>query len=308
MNLFAGIKSLFNKNIDCDEDMNNHIIFYLNKKKYVYINKNIIVRDGVVCVVVYKHKVRDVLLPGKYKINDQSIPVTYAKAKVDKKSKKRAKIRRIRVDLYFVNTREIKSFDFDSNDEFLIKSKECGRIKGLAQGLCNLRVIDAELLIKALLVNKHVIKTKIVPKEVGYIVGNRINKRIQKDKIGIDMIFNNNERLNSILNANLEDAYDNVGIFVKDIKLKAICFPKKSQKKINKYLVEHKKIVKTSSIINLNWQVKSNDSVSVTMNRQSNAMQNKQNDPNINGIKICPRCGFKNNSQAVTCRNCTARL
>ena len=143
---------------------------------------------------------------------------------------------------------------------------------------------------------------------MGYIVGNRINKRIQKDKIGIDMIFNNNERLNSILNANLEDAYDNVGIFVKDIKLKAICFPKKSQKKINKYLVEHKKIVKTSSIINLNWQVKSNDSVSVTMNRQSNAMQNKQNDPNINGIKICPRCGFKNNSQAVTCRNCTARL
>lgn len=308
MNLFAGIKKLFNKNIDCDEDMTNHIVFYLKKKKYLYLNKNIVVRDGSACVIVYKHKVRDVILPGKYKINEQSIPVLYSKAKVDKRSKKGAKARRIRADIYYVNTNEIKSFDFDSKECFVIKSKDYGRIKGLSQGLCTLKVIDAGLLVKALLVGRNVVKTKHVHGEIGYIIGNKINKRIHKDKITINMMFNNNDRLNAILNNNLQDSYDNVGLYVKDIKLKAINFPKRSQKKINKYLAEHKKVVKTSSLINSNWQVRSNSTEKVTVQNQNNTIQNNPNIQKVNTIKICPRCGFKNNGNASSCRNCTVRL
>lgn len=308
MNLFAGIKNLFNKNIDCDEDMSNHIVFRLKKRKYLYFNKNIIVRDGTACVVVYKHKYRDVILPGKFKITEQIIPVIYSKAQVAKRSKKGAKVRRIRVDLYFVNTNDLKSFDFDSNNCFVTKSRDYGRIKGLAQGLCTIKVIDPDLIVKALLVGKSVIKTKYVNKEIGYIIGNRINKRIHKDKITINMMFNNNDRLNTLLNNNLQDSFDNVGLYVKDIKLKSINFPKRSQKKINKYLSEHKKVVKTSSIINSNWQVENKNNEKVSIQTQNNTMQNNQNSPKVNTIKICPRCGFKNNGNATSCRNCTARL
>lgn len=307
MNLFAGIKELFNKNIDCGEDMNNHIVFFLKKKKYIYLNKNIIVRDGSVCVVVYKHKVRDVILPGKYKINDSSFPVTYAKAKVDKQNKKGKKVKKIRVDLYYVNTNEIKGFDFDSDDDFVIKSKENGRIKGLAQGVCTLRVLDASLLMKALLNNSKKIKTKVAPKEVGLIIGNRINKRIQKDKITVDMIFNNHEQINTMLNTGLEDAYDNVGLFVKNIRLKAMNFNKRSQKKINSYLLANKKLVNSSNILNSNWEVQGRE-YSTVSRTYANAMQNAANKPNMNTFKICNRCGFRNNSNATNCRNCNSRF
>ena len=307
MNLFAGIKELFNKNIDCGEDMNNHIVFFLNKKKYIYLNKNIIVRDGSVCVVVYKHKVRDVILPGKYKINENSFPGTYTKAKVDKKSKKGRKVKKIRVDLYYVNTNEIKGFDFNSNEDFVIRSKEMGRVKGFAQGICTLRVLDAGLLMKALLNNGKQIKTKIAPKEIGLMIGNRVNKRIQKDKITVDMIFNNHEKINMMLNTELEDAYDNVGIFVKNIRLKAMNFNKRSQKKINSFLVANKKLVKSSNILKTNWEVQNRQYSTVSMTH-GNAMQNTTNKPNMNTFKICNRCGFRNNSNAVNCRNCHSRF
>ena len=124
MGIFAKIKELFNKNIECDGDMNSHIVYFLKKKKFLYLNKNIIVRDGTTCVVVYKAKVADVLLAGKYKINEQSIPETYKRAKVEKLNKKGSKIKRIRVDLYFVSNNEFKDFDFDSDEP--IECPVCG--------------------------------------------------------------------------------------------------------------------------------------------------------------------------------------
>ena len=299
MDLFLHLKELFNKNIDCGEDMNNHIVFFMRKKKCLYINKNIMVRDGSVCVIVYKHRVRDVLLPGKYKIGEQSIPETYAKAHIDRKNKKGAKVRKIRANIYYVNTNEIKSFDFTSNMGFSIKSRETGRVKGLSQGICTLRVIDPAKLIKTLLNYKNKVKSKDAFKIVGWLIGNKINKRIQKDKISVDMIFNNHEHLNKLLNTGLEDAYDNIGVFVKNIKLKSMNFSKRSQKKINNYLVTHKKVFNASTISNKNWSVRGEPASMVTRQVGSNSG---------NAYIVCARCGFKNSINATSCRNCNIKF
>ena len=181
MGIFAKIKELFNKNIECDGDMNSHIVYFLKKKKFLYLNKNIIVRDGTTCVVVYKAKVADVLLAGKYKINEQSIPETYKRAKVEKLNKKGSKIKRIRVDLYFVSNNEFKDFDFDSDEPFFLKSKELGRIKGFIKGSCNVKVIDPGLLVRCLINETGKEKTEDVHEDIGLWIGNKINKKIEKD-------------------------------------------------------------------------------------------------------------------------------
>jgi len=308
MGIFSNLKELFNKNIECGEDMNNHIVFFLNKKKYLYINKNIIVRDGSVCVVVYNHRVCDVILPGKYKINEQSIPETYSRAKIEKLNKKGVKVRKIRVNLYYVNTNEIKNFNFDSNIPFLIKSKESGRIKGLFRGMCNFRVIDAGLLIRSLIAIRNIEKTKFVYQDIGIIIGNRINKKIKKEKITLDMIFNNHEYINSILNTDLEDGYDDVGLFVKNIKLKAVNFSKRNQIKVNNYLSQHKRVIQNSNINNANWQVGKVANNTVTRTISSNTMQNGQNVSNLNDFKICNKCGFKIYNNDNKCRNCGSKF
>ena len=203
MGIFSTIRQLFNKNIDCGEDISQHVVFLLKKKKYLYLNKNIIVRDGSVAVIVFNHRVCDVIIPGKYKLNEQSIPLTYAKAKIDKKSKKGRKIRKVRADIFFVSTSETADFDFDSDDAFHIKSKEVGRVKGYLQGTCTMRVIDPAKLIKALLSQMGKFKAKKVKREIGLLIGNKINRKIQKEKTNIDDIFDKNSRINTILNSDL---------------------------------------------------------------------------------------------------------
>ena len=84
MGLLSGFKELFNKNIECGEDLDSHILVFLKRKKYLYLGKNIIVRDNSTCVVVYRNRVCDVLLPGKYKIGQDVIPECYSRAKIEK--------------------------------------------------------------------------------------------------------------------------------------------------------------------------------------------------------------------------------
>lgn len=308
MSLFKKLLNLFNKNIECDVDMNNHIVFFLKKKKYLYINKNIIVRDGTMCVIVYKKRVCDVLLPGKYKMNEQCLPIIFDRAKVEKFNNKGKKIKRLRVQYYFVNTQEKTCFDFNSTNSFVLKTKECGKIKGSFKGTCVLRVIDSEKLIKSLIHETGVAKNNYSQNKISNWIGNKINKKIQKEKVTLDMIFNNLHTLNALLNTSLEDAYDNIGIYVKNIKLKAIDFKKKHQKKINEYLATHKKIFSTSTITNANWQVKNNQGMVRKVGVGINTMQNGQNRPNVNSFKVCNICGCKNDSHTCICRNCGGRI
>lgn len=304
LGFFASLKELFNKNIECDADMNNHIVFFLKKKKYLYLNKNIMVREGTTCVVVYKSKVCDVILPGKYKINEQIIPETCSRAKIEKLSKQGKNIKKIRCDLYFLSTKDFKDFDFDSDEPFFLKSRELGRVRGFMKGCCTVRVLDPAVLIKCLIAETGKEKTEDVNNDIGLWIGNKINKKIEKNKIPIENIINNNEYVATIINTELEDAFDNIGIFVKNIKLKAIDFPKKYQKKINDYMVSHKAIIKPSVVYNNSQKVavqNSNSYVSV------NNMKNNQIS-NINGFVVCRKCGFKNVSSNNICNNCGNRL
>ena len=278
MGFFSKLKELFNKNIECDEDMNNHIVFYLKKKKYLYLNKNIVVRDGTTCVVVFKSRVCDVILPGKYKINEQIIPETYSRAKIEKLNKKGKNIKKIRVDLYFLSSKDFKDFDFSSDEPFFLKSRELGRIRGYMKGSCVVRVLDPAVLIKCLIAETGKEKTEDVNDDIGLWIGNKINKKIEKNKIPIENIIHNNDYVASMINAELEDSFDNIGIFVKNIKLKAIDFPKKYQKKINEYMVSHKTIIKPSVVYNRNELTQNNSGKSYV---SVDAMQNVKNSTTI---------------------------
>ena len=64
MGFFKRLKDIFNKNIDCGDEIDDRIIFRYNKK-WLYISKNIFVRDHIACVIVYKGRVCDIIYSGK---------------------------------------------------------------------------------------------------------------------------------------------------------------------------------------------------------------------------------------------------
>lgn len=297
MGLFSNFKELFNKNIECGEDLDSHILVFLKNKKYLYFGKNIIVRDNSVCVVTFKNRVCDVLLPGKYKIGQDTIPECFNMAKVEKLNKKGVSVKKIRVKLYYINTTEFKDFSFDSNKPFNVKSKSIGKVKGCLCGKCTIRIIDPALYVKYLLNNSRKINDKTTLDLTSKVIGNKINRTFEKCKIPFEMMFSDRGKVNSILNTEVEDAFDKQGIFVKNILLKSVDVAKKHQQKVNELVATKKQ--PSNVVVNQN-AFGIGDNFKIPVNISGNILSGNQ--------KICPRCNHRNNFNDSICANCGNKL
>lgn len=307
MSILKNLKQMFNKNIECGSEIDDRIVFR-HKKKHIYLNKNIIVNDKTACVLVYKHKVCDVILPGKYRINQESIPETYSRAKIEKRADKGQKVSKIKVDIYYVNLCEFKLFSFDSDKPFKSKSSELGRVIGYLEGLCSVKIIDAGALIKALIFETGKAKNKNINNDIGLWVGNKINKSIEKNKIPASMILTNQTYVESVVNKDMQDALDKLGIVVSNVQLKAINFPKKNQAKINKYMSEHKRTVNTPKA-NLSLGVKSLPNNNMNIDNRSNFVARTVNaSQKMGAYKVCSKCGAKVVLDARFCGRCGNRV
>lgn len=292
MGFLSKFKDLFNKNIECGDEIDSHILIFLKKKKHLYLNKNIIVRDNSNCVIVYKGRVCDVLTPGKYKITKESVEECYERAKIEKKEEKGIKIKKIRVDLYYINTTEFSDFEFISNTPFVVKHKDLGRVKGCLGGKCTIRVIDPTLFMKTMLSRQKKVNSKIVPELISEIVGCKINKKFEKSKIPFDMLVTNLQQTNAILNGEVEDTFDKQGMFVKNINLKSINIANKHKEKVNTYIATHKRVVQPTNVSKSMWTVA--ETVPVGVKEDNN--------------KFCYRCGFSNNLSDLKCKKCGNKL
>lgn len=300
MGLISAIKELFNKNIECGSDVDNHIVFFAKKYKKIYHHKNIIVRDNTNCVIVYKNKVSDVLYPGKYKINSDTLPDTFGRVKLSE----RGKIKKIPCKLYFINTKDFINFEFVSKKPFKAKSNNMGKVKGCMKGSCTFKVIDSGSLLRLLISNGYTTTDKI-RNYLSCRVGDAINKKIIKNKINLNSLLFEQDRIEKVLNTDLEDFFDKSGFYIKNIKLKAVDFAKKHREKINNMMITKKRVI-TNYNVAING---SEDKQKVAVNVGSNStMQSNQNRVNINTFVLCKHCGKRNNITSKNCVGCGKKL
>ncbi|MGN0961377.1 MAG: SPFH domain-containing protein [Christensenellales bacterium] len=313
MGLIKKLKELFNKNIDCGNEIDDHIVFPLKKKKWLYLNKNIYVKEKNAAVIVYKYKVCDVILEGKCRINQDSIPETYGRAKIERINRKGAKAKRIRADIYYVSLRDFHNFPYESDAPFYVKSGSLGKVKGFLEGSCTLRVLDAGALLRALINETGRAKLEEIPQDISLWIGNKINHIIEKNKIPATQVLSEQEYVESIVCSEMQDALDKIGLLVTNIKLKAVNFPKKYQNKVNSYLSTHQRQVKNFDI-NANFGTISSPTTKIPImsepvsRSQSSAMQNNQKLTNLPTFKECKICKNKNNINAKICNYCGNRL
>ncbi len=312
MGFFKKLKELFNKNIECGDEIDDRIVLRLKKNK-LYLSKNIYVREKNACVVVYKGRVCDIVYAGKYRINGDSIPETYGKAKIEKQTKKGFKIKKIKADVYYVNLEEFKQFNYISNSPFKSKSTTFGKVKGCLAGTCNIKVLDAGSVVKTLIAHKGQIKNKDIANKLSLVVGNRVNKLIQKNKIPTDMVLNNQAYVESIINTDMQDALEKEGLFISNVKLKTVNFSKKHQGKVNEYLSTHKTNVPTIDIkktLGIEEKVEMKIPVPTSIQKTTNnsIMQNAQKQPMLEDFSICKICNKKNIKGAKICINCGSKF
>lgn len=310
MGFLGGLKNIFNKNIECGCEIDDRMLVLL-KKKYLHINKNIYVRNKNVCVVVCKGRVCDVILEGKYKITPEVIPETYSRAKIEWLQKNGHNIKKIRASLYYVNLNEFKSFEYYSNNPFKSKSNSVGKVKGCLAGKCSIKVFDPAQFVKFLLGNSNKINCNKIYKKISLLVGNKINHIVQKKKIAFENIVENQEYCEGVINSEIEDALDKEGIFVSNIKLKAVDLSKKSKEKVGEYLSKRNKPyrqIRANSVINNIPSSNREVFVNHNVGGVHNTMQTPQVPINKVTINECKICHKKNAEGAKICINCGNKL
>lgn len=322
MGLIRKLKDMFNKNIECGSEISDHVVFPITKRRWLYLNKNIFVREKNSAVVVYKYRVCDVIYEGKFRLNQDTIPETYSRAKIERINRKGAKVKRIRGNVYYVNLNEFKNFPFESDVPFYVKSGTLGRVKGFIEGTCTLKVIDPGALVRALIHDTGKAKLNEIHSDIGLWIGNKINQIVEKNKIPATRILTEQEYVETIINTEMEKALDRIGIFVSNVNLKAVNFPKKYQEKVNAYMTEHQRPVKKFDI-NANFGMNSSPTTKVAVSRESaqnqkpefikstssiSTMQNIQKPANIQQFKECRVCRKKNNIDAKICIGCGSKL
>lgn len=321
MGLIRKLKEMFNKNIECGSEISDHVVFPVTKKRWLYLNKNIFVREKNSAVVVYKYRMCDVIFEGKFRLNQDTIPETYGRAKIERINRKGAKVKRIRADVYYVNLNEFKNFPFESDEPFYVKSGELGKIKGYIEGTCTLKVIDSGALIRALIHETGKAKFNEIHNDIGLWIGNKINQIIEKNRVPVTQVLTEQEYVEAIINTAMENALDKIGLFVSNVSLKAVNFPKRYQEKVNAFMSTHKHSVKGFDI-NANFGMMTSPTTKVSVDRgnmstksvgvntatNTSTMQNIQKPINPPSFQECKVCKKRNSANAKICISCGSRL
>ena len=113
--------------VKCDKELTekNNWVMLGNKMQSLKFNKEIIVDENQICFLRCKDKLCDVLTSGKYKVNQENLPLLCSRLKIHKLLEKKKKPK-LKTDVYFLKSQNIKFvFNFNRINRFnAVKTKE----------------------------------------------------------------------------------------------------------------------------------------------------------------------------------------
>ena len=235
MGLISFIKSFFNKDLECKEDISNHFVFMFPLVNLIKVDRFITVPNGFEAVFVANDTVCDVLHEGKHRITNASLPVLFNKLKLNRANKKGKTPSKFKCDIYFVNLSDI-STNFIGQNPFVLKSHSFGKVKGFTEGMIDFRVVDSAKLIEFLLMDMPYIKNGKAIEMLSVCAGDEINSILEKGDTNFKDIIMHPNAIHKYLEQEMVDKLDYMGVRVLDAEVTALRLNKKVQEKVNKYL------------------------------------------------------------------------
>lgn len=243
MGLLANLRKMFNKNIECGEEITGHFIYlYPSSNRIVHVNSHIIVGDNYYAVFVCNDRVCDVLPPGKHKLTGATLPKAFSRLKLDKPNRNGSFPKKFKADVYFVFKEVMEQQQFCSFDKFIKKSNEFGKVKGFSEGLLDIQVTDPEKLFKVLLIDRYYIPNKVGLKiAMGYI-GNEINRMLENSDTSFTEMILKPSILKPMLNPAINERIENLGVRVYNVEVSSLKLSRKLQKQVAMFLHERKSV------------------------------------------------------------------
>lgn len=285
MGLIAKLKKLFNKNIECGDEIKGHFIYlYPSSSRVVNVNSQIIVGDDYYAVFVCNDRVCDVLASGKHKITGATLPKSFSRLKLGKANRAGKYPKKFKADIYFVYKHIIPQQNFCSDNKFVIKSNDFGKVKGYSEGLCDIQITDPESLLKVLLIDRYYIKNKLGMQLTLGMVGDQVNKMIEQSKYEFTEIILNPSILTHYLNPSVNVGLDGLGIRLYNVEVTSFKLNRSLQKKVALFLAERKQCTEQFEKTGIKYQpeqiIPNKVDVSATVEQNPNSVLQQNGNEN----------------------------
>ena len=290
MGLIAKLKKLFNKNIECGDELNGHLIYpYPNSKRIVHVNSHIIVDDSHYAVFVCNDKVCDILPSGKHKINGATLPIAFSRLRLDKPDKNGKYQKKFKADVYYVFKNVMPQQQFFSSEKFVKKSSRFGKVKGYSEGLCDVQILDAERLFKVLLIDRYYIRAKEGFEITMNLIGNEVNLVVEESKHGFSEIVLKPQILAEELDTALNEKAYEFGVKLENVEITSFKLGRKTQKAVAEFIAERKHVEEQFENSGIKYQpeqvipnkVELNQSIQTSAETESSTQTEQQVPPQI---------------------------
>ena len=223
------LKSQMWKVLEWKDDSQDTIVYRFDMKgQEIMSGSQLTVRESQVAVFVHLGQIADVFLPGKYKLTTKNLPILSGIGSIWYQGESRFK-----AELYFVNTKQFTECKWGTVNPVTMRDDEFGMIRIKAHGIYDFRVTDAEKFLKEIFGTNGLYKVSDIEGKLKGMLVSQMSDTIAESKISaLDMAANLTE-FGAMVQKNMHDKLENIGLDVTNFTIMSISFPEAVEKAID---------------------------------------------------------------------------
>ena len=218
------------KNIEWKDNSANTIVHKFEMKNdYISKGSVLTVRDGQVAVFATEGKMADVFLPGRYKLDTNSIPIV-----TKLMSWKYGFQNPFRSDVYFVSTKQFTNQKWGTPNPITIRDQEYGAVRVRGFGTYGFRVQDAYVFLTELSGSKYAFTTDEIADYLRSIVVSGITDAIGESKLSVLDFAANLDELGKTVQKTLAQTFNGLGLELTRFTFENFSLPEELEKALDK--------------------------------------------------------------------------
>ena len=188
----------------------------------------LIVRESQQAIFVHKGQICDIFPAGTYDLNTDIFPILSKLA-----GWKYGFQTPIRVDVYFVNTKQFTGYKWGTANPIMMRDPEFGAIRVKGYGSYAFKVDDAGVFLKELFGTNSSFETSDITDWLKTMLISALTDAIGESKISALDLAGNTLEFNQIVKANIQNKFKEVGLLLTNLFIENMSVPQEVEKAID---------------------------------------------------------------------------
>ena len=223
--------ALFLKVIEWADSSKNTLVYkYPLPKDGQEINhkSKLVVHESQEAIFVHKGQICDVFTPGTYDLNTDIFPILSKLA-----GWKYGFQTPIRVDVYFINTKQFTGGKWGTSNPIVMRDPEFGMIRVKGFGSYSYKVNDSVVFLKELFGTNSSFSTEDINSWLKSILVSYLTDAIAESKVSVLDLASNTTEFNSLIKSNIQSKFGEIGLQLTNFIIENMSVPQEIEKAID---------------------------------------------------------------------------